>query len=96
VNKPAKLDYQWTYYGGDELFSRVSAPVVFAATTAPPGKSGLCVELTCREGDERWQHPERHTATSFATSCVRAPSMPSRTSTRCTSSVCRSPTRLQS
>jgi len=62
VNKPAKLDYQWTYYGGDELFSRVSAPVVFAATTAPPGKSGLCVELTCREGDERWQHPERHTA----------------------------------
>lgn len=60
INKPVKLDYQWTYYGSDEVFSRISAPTVFAATMAPPGKSGLCVELTCREGDERWQHPERH------------------------------------
>jgi protoporphyrinogen oxidase len=62
VDKPIKLAYQWTYYGGDEIFSRVSAPVVFAATTAPPGKSGLCVELTCREGDERWEHAERYAA----------------------------------
>ena len=50
----------------DELFSRVSTPVVFAATTAPPGKSGLCVELTCREGDERWQHAERYTTDIMA------------------------------
>ena len=27
----------------------------------PPGKSGLCVEVTCRQGDERWQAPERLT-----------------------------------
>jgi protoporphyrinogen oxidase len=66
IGKPVKLDYQWTYYGGDEVFSRISAPVVFAATTAPPGKSGLCVEFTCREGDERWQAPERHTASIVA------------------------------
>lgn len=57
ISRPVKLDFQWTYYGGDEVFSRISAPTVFAATMAPPGKSGLCVELTCREGDERWQHP---------------------------------------
>jgi protoporphyrinogen oxidase len=30
-------------------------------STVPAGKSGLCVEVTCRQGDERWQHPERLT-----------------------------------
>ncbi len=61
INKPVKLDYQWTYYGGDEVFSRISAPTVFAASMAPPGKSGLCVELTCREGDDRWANPAAFT-----------------------------------
>jgi protoporphyrinogen oxidase len=61
INAPYKFDFQWTYYGGDEIFSRVSAPTVFAASMAPPGKSGICVEFTCKEGDERWQHPERYT-----------------------------------
>lgn len=61
VNKPPKRDYQWTYFGGDEIFSRVTSPEAFLPSTVPPGKSGLCVELTCRQGDERWQHPERHT-----------------------------------
>jgi protoporphyrinogen oxidase len=61
IGKPGKLEYQWTYFGGEEIFSRVTAPEAFLRTTVPPGKSGLCVELTCREGDERWQAPERHT-----------------------------------
>jgi protoporphyrinogen oxidase len=61
VNKPPKRDYQWTYFGGDEIFSRVTSPEAFLPSTVPPGKSGLCVELTCREGDERWQHPETYT-----------------------------------
>jgi protoporphyrinogen oxidase len=61
INTPAKLDYQWTYYGGDEVFSRISAPTVFSDTMAPAGKSGICVELTCKEGDERWMDPERYT-----------------------------------
>jgi protoporphyrinogen oxidase len=61
ICKPPKLDYQWTYFGGDEIFSRVTAPEAFLRTTTPPGKSGLCVEFTCREGDERWQHPDRYT-----------------------------------
>jgi len=59
IGKPLKDNYQWTYFGGDEVFSRISAPSAFAATTVPPGKSGLCIELTCREGDERWEHAER-------------------------------------
>jgi protoporphyrinogen oxidase len=24
----------------------------------PPGKSGLCVEVTCRQGDARWRSPQ--------------------------------------
>jgi protoporphyrinogen oxidase len=61
IGKPPKMDYQWTYFGGDEIFSRVTSPEAFLPSTVPPGKSGLCVEFTCREGDERWQHPERYT-----------------------------------
>jgi len=66
IGRPPRLDYQWTYFGGDEIFSRVTAPEAFLATTTPAGKSGLCVELTCREGDERWQDPERYTARIIA------------------------------
>jgi protoporphyrinogen oxidase len=60
VGHPLKDNYQWTYFGGDEIFSRISAPSAFAQSTVPPGKSGLCVEMTCKEGDERWQNPEAY------------------------------------
>lgn len=66
IGKPGKLDYQWTYFGGDEIFSRVTAPEAFLRTTTPPGKSGLCVEFTCRQGDERWHNPEKYTDTILA------------------------------
>jgi protoporphyrinogen oxidase len=58
IGRPPRLDYQWTYFGGDEIFSRVTAPEAFLPSTVPPGKSGLCVEVTCRQGDARWQAPE--------------------------------------
>ena len=58
IGKPPRHDYQWTYFGGDEIFSRVTAPEAFLPSTVPPGKSGLCVEVTCRQGDARWQNPE--------------------------------------
>ena len=58
INKPPRYDYQWTYFGGDEIFSRVTSPEAFLPSTVPAGKSGLCVEVTCRQGDERWQKPE--------------------------------------
>ena len=61
IGMPPRLDYQWIYFGGDEVFSRVTAPEAFLPSTVPAGKSGLCVEVTCRQGDERWQHPERLT-----------------------------------
>ena len=61
IGRLPRLDYQWTYFGGDEIFSRVTAPEAFLPSTVPPGKSGLCVEVTCRQGDGRWQAPERIT-----------------------------------
>ncbi|MFZ5478887.1 MAG: FAD-dependent oxidoreductase [Myxococcota bacterium] len=55
-------DYQWCYYGADDLvFSRISTPRYFSDDTCPPGTTGLCIEVTCREGDERWKHAERLT-----------------------------------
>lgn len=61
LRRPDKMDFQWTYYGGDEIFSRVTTPSAFAKTTLPAGKGALCVEMTCLEGDERWQNPEQYT-----------------------------------
>jgi len=58
ISKPPRLDYQWTYFGGDEIFSRVTAPEAFLKSTVPPGKSGLCVEVTARPADERWKNPD--------------------------------------
>ena len=53
-------DYQWCYYGADDLvFSRISTPRYFSEDTCPPGTTGLCIEVTCRVGDERWKHAER-------------------------------------
>jgi protoporphyrinogen oxidase len=58
INAPDRIGFQWTYYGGDEVFSRTSSPAAFAPTMAPAGKSSLCVEVTCRQGDDTWSHPE--------------------------------------
>jgi protoporphyrinogen oxidase len=59
IGKPPRMDYQWTYFGGDEIFSRVTSPEAFLPSTVPPGKSGLCIEVTCRQGDDRWRNPEK-------------------------------------
>lgn len=53
------IPYQWTYYGADNLiFNRASIPSNFAPHTAPDGRSGICVELACMEGDGIWHEPE--------------------------------------
>ncbi len=61
LSRPVRHDYQWIYYGGDEVFSRISIPAAFATDMVPPGKGSLCVEVTCMEGDDRWRAPERLT-----------------------------------
>jgi len=56
-------NYQWCYYGADDIvYNRVSTPKFFSPETVPDlSATGLCVEVTCMEGDERWQHAERLT-----------------------------------
>jgi protoporphyrinogen oxidase len=63
IEEDVPRKYQWCYYGADDIvFSRVSTPKFFADDTVPhAGASGLCVEVTCRFGDERWTHAERLT-----------------------------------
>jgi protoporphyrinogen oxidase len=59
IEGPPRVPYQWTYYGAEELtFNRASMPANFAAHTAPPGFSGICIELACMEGDGIWNEPE--------------------------------------
>lgn len=51
--------YQWCYFGtADSPIERISIPNNFNDHNAPPGKSSICVELTCNEGDNLWQYPE--------------------------------------
>lgn len=60
VEQDCPRDYQWCYYGARELLiNRVSIPRYFSPETAPAGTTGYCCEVTCMEGDERWQHAER-------------------------------------
>ncbi len=59
VASPARLPYQWIYFGGGEAFVRISQPTAFSPAAAPPGRSGICAEITCREGDELWNEPSR-------------------------------------
>lgn len=51
--------WQWIYFpDGKHVFSRISMPARFSPTTAPPGKSGLCVEVSCMAGSDRWSDPD--------------------------------------
>lgn len=51
--------YQWCYYSAPEVaFSRVSTPKRFNPSLAPPGRHGLCVELTALRDDDAWQSPQ--------------------------------------
>lgn len=54
------IDYQWCYYGSKDVpFNRVSIPSLFNPSLAPPGKSGMCVEVTCSKDSPEWKNPER-------------------------------------
>ncbi|MDP8247239.1 MAG: FAD-dependent oxidoreductase [Candidatus Tritonobacter lacicola] len=52
------LGYQWCYYGQEEIvFNRISIPLNFSPATAPEGKTGINLEVTCMEGDRVWNDP---------------------------------------
>ena len=62
VRGDAVRPYQWCYFGQKDLvFNRISIPRFFCDETCPPGTHGLCVEVTCMEGDARWKHAENLT-----------------------------------
>ena len=53
------VDYQWCYYGQEDVvFNRSTFPTNFHEATAPPGKHGVCLEVTCMENDYAWNNPE--------------------------------------
>jgi protoporphyrinogen oxidase len=59
VHAEVKQHQQWIYYGGqDTLLSRVSITNEMAPYMSPPGKTGLCVEITCFEGGRVWEEPK--------------------------------------
>jgi len=60
IDAPPLQAFQWCYFGTEKSpVSRIAIPIMFNPDLAPEGKSGLCVELTCMEGDGIWSHPER-------------------------------------
>jgi protoporphyrinogen oxidase len=62
VREEAPRDYQWCYYGSQELiFNRLSTPKFLSPYTCPENTVGYCCEVTCMVGDEKWQNGERLT-----------------------------------
>lgn len=58
VNAEVLQDQQWIYYGSpDTVLSRVTITKEMAPYMSPPGKTGLCVEVTCFEGEGPWSDP---------------------------------------
>ncbi len=60
IDGEPKRDYQWCYYGEDNInFVRITNPYFFSKKNIPPRKTGLCIEFNCMEGDELWKNPEK-------------------------------------
>jgi protoporphyrinogen oxidase len=59
VTSQIRPEYQWCYFGAEDVpFNRISYPTLFNPDLAPPGGTGICVEVTCRTGESVWQSPE--------------------------------------
>lgn len=58
LNKPQVGPEHWLYFPEDRyVFNRVTEPRNFSPAHAPPGKTSLCVEITCDMGDAVWHTP---------------------------------------
>lgn len=59
VNAEVNQKQQWIYYSSaDMALSRVTVTKEIGAYMSPPGKTGLCVEVTCFEDAPPWREPE--------------------------------------
>ncbi len=55
-----KKNFQWIYFGEKEIvFNRISIPSSFDPALTFGDKTGLCVEVTCQEGNDIWEFPEK-------------------------------------
>ncbi|MGA2587003.1 MAG: FAD-dependent oxidoreductase [Candidatus Aminicenantales bacterium] len=52
--------FQWCYFGDADMeVDRISVPRNFNPEIVPPGKEGLCIEVTCTEDSKTWNDPHR-------------------------------------
>lgn len=60
MSEPPIQNYQWCYFGSkDQVFSRTTNPAQFSEELLPRGCGALCVEVTCMEGSDVWDKPEK-------------------------------------
>lgn len=59
VDRPRVFDVPWMYFSDPDdpnlVFNRIYEVGNFSRQMTPPGKSLLCLEITCRQGDALWQ-----------------------------------------
>ncbi|MBI2822264.1 MAG: FAD-dependent oxidoreductase [Acidobacteria bacterium] len=58
VNKPNVIKPLWIYYTNC-FFNRISEIKHFSSAIVPAGKTGLCVEVGCQEGDDLWNSDDK-------------------------------------
>lgn len=59
LDRPSVTDDHWIYFPDPKtVFNRISEMRNFSDSAAPPGKTSLCVEITCDVNDEIWNTPE--------------------------------------
>ncbi len=60
IMTPLKFKFHWCYYPEREItFIRSSIPSNFSRRLVPENKSSLCLEVPCRDNDEKWKAPEK-------------------------------------
>ena len=57
LNRDDILPSQWVYYF-DKRFNRISEVTKFSGQCAPPGKSALCIEISCFENDPIYRYTD--------------------------------------
>lgn len=63
----SSFPYQWIYYvDSDVYFNRLYNTIRFSPYKAPTGYYGLCLEVTCNDGDEVMENPEKYYDTIIA------------------------------
>jgi len=56
VARPQLLDYHWVYYSDPGVpFQRLTEFTHFGAEMAPPGRTGVALEISCTPGDGTWE-----------------------------------------